>query len=86
VSKRWAWIDVVGAVFGLVVIGATAFAALSIFGRGPAALAWPGRQAGVAESITEGLGRGLREGLRAVRPVAGTWTNALKTSEEMSAV
>lgn len=80
-SKRLAWIDVVGVILGLVAIGTTVFAVVSIFGRGPAAMAWPGRPRDIVESITEGVGRGIRDGMRAVRPVAGSWTGGWQSAE-----
>lgn len=80
-SRRLAWIDIVGVILGLVAIGSTVFAVVSIFGRGPAAMAWPGRPLDIVESIAEGVGRGVRGGLSAVRPAAGSWIGGWQTAE-----
>jgi hypothetical protein len=63
-------LNITGAILGVVALGVTAFAAVSIFSSGAASLALSGRPA----QIAEGLGRGLRAGL-ANRGVGG-WQQA----------
>jgi len=78
-SRRFSGVGIAGLLLGLVVIGSTLFAAVSIFGGGPLAMQWPGRQGNVAERITEEIGRGIRQGARSVRPGAallGSWKSA----------